>query len=285
MREILWALESFPQDWRNILDVLLVALIIFTLFRLVRGTHAATLLRGIVVLLVLVWLFSALLNLRGFTWLLSHTLTALAIALPVIFQPELRRALDQLGRFSSLLGLDAAASSAHNEAIDAVCHAAGLLMRRRHGSLIVFERETGLQEYMDTGVALNAHVTSELLQTTFFPKTALHDGAVIIRGNVVRAGACVMPLSSSMRSPGQHLGLRHRAALGISEVSDAIAIVVSEETGNISLAVEGRFIRGLDTTRLAMMLHQYFPAEPVPAIVGWLRSALSSGDGQQKQPG
>jgi diadenylate cyclase len=262
--------------------VLLVALIIFVLFQLVRGTYAATLLRGIVILLVLVWLLSVLLNLRGFTWLLSHTLTALAIALPVIFQPELRRALNQLGRLNSFLGLDAAALQAHDEAIEAVCQAAGFLMRRRHGALIVFERETGLQEYIDTGVVLNAKVTSELLQTTFFPNTALHDGAVIVRGNQIAAGACVLPLSTSLRLPDQHMGLRHRAALGVSEVSDAIAVVVSEQTGHLSLAVDGRFIRGVDAQRLAMMLYQYFPAEPIPAVVLWLRRALAVADDQQK---
>jgi diadenylate cyclase len=275
MREILWTIESFPQDWRNILDVLLVALILFVIFQLVRGTYAATLLRGIVILLVLVWLLSVLLNLRGFTWLLSHTLTALAIALPVIFQPELRRALNQLGRLNSFLGLDAAVIGAHDESIEAVCHAVGFLARRRHGALIVFERETGLQEYIDTGVRLSARVTSELLQTTFFPNTALHDGAVIVRGNQIAAGACVLPLSTSLRLPDQLMGLRHRAALGISEVSDAIAVVVSEQTGQISLAVDGRFIRGLDAQRLAMMLRQYFPAEPIPAVVLWLRRVLA----------
>lgn len=275
MREILWTIESFPQDWRNILDVLLVALILFVIFQFVRGTYAATLLRGIVILLVLVWLLSVLLNLRGFTWLLSHTLTALAIALPVIFQPELRRALNQLGRLNSFLGLDAAVISAHDESIEAVCHAVGFLARRRHGALIVFERETGLQEYIDTGVRLSARVTSELLLTTFFPNTALHDGAVIVRGNQIAAGACVLPLSTSLRLPDQLMGLRHRAALGISEVSDAIAIVVSEQTGQISLAVDGRFIRGIDAPRLAMMLRQYFPAEPIPAVVLWLRRVLA----------
>jgi len=277
MREILWTLESFPQDWRNVLDVLLVATALFIVFQLVRGTYADTLVRGIVILLVLVWLLSVLLNLRGFSWLLSHTLTALAIALPVIFQPELRRALNRLGRVGAVLGLDAIPGSAHDEVIAVVCHAIDRFIRERHGALIVFERETRLQEYVDTGVSLNARASDELLQTIFFPNTALHDGAAIIRGNLIAAGACVLPLSPSIRLPDHQMGLRHRAALGISEVSDAVAIAISEETGSITLAVDGRFIRGLDTARLNMALQQYFPVEPVPAIVRWLRRALVSG--------
>ena len=275
MREILWTLESFPQDWRNVLDVLLVAAALFIVFQLVRGTYADTLVRGIVILLVLVWLLSVLLNLRGFSWLLSHTLTALAIALPVIFQPELRRALNRLGRLNAVLGLDAAPINAHSEAIGAVCHAVDRLTRRKHGALIVFERETRLQEYVDTGVTLNAGVSVELLQTIFFPNTALHDGAVIIRGGQIAGGACVLPLSSAMHLPDHQMGLRHRAALGISEVSDAVAIAISEETGGITLAVDGHFIRGLDTARLRKVLGQYFPAERVPPIVEWLRRALA----------
>lgn len=276
MREILWAIESFPREWQNFLDILLVTLIFFAIFQLVRGTRAVTLLRGIAILLILVWILSSLLNLRGFSWLLSHTLTALAIALPVIFQPELRRALDQLGRLSPLFALDTATGSAREEIINTVCDAVEVLSRRRHGALIVFERETGLQEYIDTGVTLCAEVTSELLQTTFFPKTALHDGAVIIRDGQVTAGACVLPLSTSRRSPRQQMGLRHRAALGISEVSDAVAVVVSEETGNISLAVEGRFIRGVDATRLAIILRQYFPGAQTPRVLQWMRRFTST---------
>src|SRR5690606_3386024 len=129
--------------------------------------------------------------------------------------------------------------------------------RRRHGALIVMERETGLQEYIESGVPVDSAVTSELLQTIFFPNTALHDGAVIIRRDRIVAAACTLPISTARHLPDRQMGLRHRAALGISEVSDAVAIVVSEETGRISVVVGGRFIRGIDAERLAMILGEY----------------------------
>ncbi len=270
-REILWATENLLSSWQNVLDVLLVAGIFFLILQLVRGTRAATLLRGFAIALLLLWSLSFLLNLRAFSWLLSRTLTAFSIALPVIFQEELRRWLDQLGRFVPFRGREVTPTSDRERLIDQVCDAVRFMARRRHGALIVLERETGLQEYIESGVALDAEVTSELLQTIFFPNTALHDGAVIVRGNRAVAAACTLPISTARQLPDRQMGLRHRASLGISEVSDAVAIVVSEETGRISVVVGGRFIRGIDADRLAMILGEYIRlGQPGGRLGAWL---------------
>lgn len=271
LQEILWAIENLPANWQNVLDVLLVATIFFLILQLVRGTRAATLLRGIAVALLLLWTLSFLLNLRAFSWLLSRTLTALSIALPVIFQEELRRWLDRLGRFVPIFGEEGVRHDEREVLIEQICDAARYLSRRRQGALIVLERETGLQEYVESGIRLDAVASSKLLQTVFFPGTALHDGAVIIRHSRVVAAACTLPISTIRHMPDPQMGLRHRAALGISEVSDAVAVVVSEETGRISVVVGGRFIRGLDVERLAMILGEYVrQRQDRRGLAGWL---------------
>ncbi len=271
LQEILWALQNLPRNWQNVLDIFLVGAIFFLIFQIVRGTRAVTLLRGIAVVLVLVWALSFLLNLQAFSWLLSHTLTALAIALPVIFQEELRRWLDRVGRFVPLLGEDALGQSEAERLIAEICDAARTLAQRRHGALIVLERETGLQEYADSGVVLDALVTSALLQTVFFPSTTLHDGAVIIRGDRAIAAACTLPISAARNLPDQYMGLRHRAALGLSEVSDGVVVAISEETGRISVVVGGRFIRRVDVERLAMILGEYTPRQQPSWMATWLQ--------------
>jgi len=272
LQEILWTLESLPGSWQNTLDILLVASVFFLILQLVKGTRAATLLRGIAIVIVLVWGLSALLNLQAFSWLLSRTLTALVIAVPVIFQDELRRWLDRVGRFMPLAESGALAQDATDEMITEIVDAMRLLARRRHGALIVLERETGLSDYIESGVPIKARTTSALLQTIFFPNTALHDGAVIIRGGLLAAAACTLPISSARRLPDRQMGLRHRAALGISEVSDAVAVIVSEETGRISLVVSGRFIRGIDAERLAIILGEYIHPRRVSRLENWLRA-------------
>jgi diadenylate cyclase len=274
-REILWAVENLLSNWQNVLDVLLVALIFFLILRLVRGTRAATLLRGMAIVALLLWSLSFLLNLRAFSWLLSRALTALSIALPVIFQEELRRWLDRLGRFLPVAGQETMALDDRSQLIHQIVDAVRYLSRRRHGALIVMERETGLQEYVESGVAIDSAVTSELLQTIFFPNTALHDGAVIIRGNRLISAACTLPISTARHLPDRQMGLRHRASLGISEVSDAVAIVVSEETGRISVVVGGRFIRGIDAERLGMILGEYIRLRQTRSrFITWLQSSF-----------
>lgn len=270
LTEILWAIGSLPRNWQNVLDVLLVASIFFAILQVVRGTRAATLLRGIGILSILVWTLSAMLNLRAFTWLLGRTLTALAVALPVIFQDELRHWLDRLGRTMPFVGREALLEDDRtlmmNEIRDAVYH----LSRRRHGALIVIERETGLQEYIETGTLLNAHLSSDLLQTIFFPSTTMHDGAIIMRGSQVIAGACTLPVSAARHLPDKQMGLRHRAALGISEVSDAVTVVISEETGRISLVVNGRFQK-IDAERVGKVIGEYIRPPSVSRLSAFLR--------------
>lgn len=257
LREIFWSIQNLVGNWRNVLDVLLVAAIFFAVLQLVRGTRAATLLRGIALALLLLWSLSFLLNLQAFSWLLSRALTALLIALPVIFQEELRRWLDRLGRVIPIIGQESVPVSERDNLIQQISDSVRYMSRRRHGALIVLERETGLEEYVESGVRLDSTATSELIQTIFFPKTPLHDGAVIVRGARIVAAACTLPISTVRHMPDRQMGLRHRASLGISEVSDAVAIIVSEETGRISVVVGGRFIRGIDAERLAMILGEY----------------------------
>ena len=243
-------------DWLGVVDILLVTLVIFALLALVRGTQAVVLLRGIILLVVATVLLTAFLRLRAFSWLLRNTLPALLIAIPVIFAPEIRRALERLGRAGTLnFSAREAEVQPVIEAITATCLR---LSERRHGGLIVIERQVGLKNYADTGVALDAAVTVELLVQIFYPNTPLHDGAIVVKGNRIVAAACVMPLTASETLPDREMGLRHRAALGISEVSDAVAVVVSEETGGISVAHNGRMIQRLDGGRLRHILAAFY---------------------------
>ncbi|MBE3586065.1 MAG: TIGR00159 family protein [Thermoanaerobacter sp.] len=246
-------LKSLNLDLFNltsIIDILIVALVLYRLILLIKGTRAVQLLKGLAVLLVATAL-SSWLDLYTVHWLLQQAMTALVVALPIVFQPELRRALEKLGegRFltSSLIYQGEADRS---RTISQVVRAASLLSRQRIGALIVLERATGLEEYIDTGIKIDGLVTAELLLNIFEPNTPLHDGAVIIRGDRVASAACLLPLTESP-DVATGLGTRHRAGIGITEVSDALAVIVSEETGIISLAVEGVLARNLDERALA----------------------------------
>lgn len=249
-------LEYFLErlSFDDVVDILLVTTIIYGLLVLIRGTRAVSLLRGLLVLALFFLGLSAFIDLPAFSWLVRNILPALLVAFPVIFQPELRRALEQLGRTGRVVRLFR--RNRESESVTAVARACLRLSQRRHGALIVFEQDTGLQEYVDTGIALNARPSQDLLLTVFNKHTELHDGAVIMRGETVVAAACVMPLSTSSLSDRQ-MGLRHRAALGISEVSDAVAVVVSEETGQIAIAHNGRILRRQDPTRLDAILDAF----------------------------
>lgn len=248
-------------DWLGVIDILLVTAVFFSLFLLMRGTQAAVLLRGVIILIIIVALLSGFLRLRAFTWLLRSTLPALLLAIPVIFQPELRRALDRLGRVSVLLSLNHRETSA-GAVIDAICTASQRLSEKRYGALIVIERDVGLQDYIDTGVKIDSTVSSQLLIQIFVKDTPLHDGAVIVRGDRIVSAACVLPLSTEANLSQQQFGLRHRASLGISEVSDAVAVVVSEQTGIISVTHNGKIIRRLDAARLQNILTAFYRPRP-----------------------
>ncbi len=237
-----------------IIDVLLVAGLIYALLYLMRGTPAVQLVRGIIVVVAILFFLVAILPLPAFRWLVERSIPAMLIGVPVIFQPEIRRGLERLGRTGFLLWHTN--HQGMRQVVQQVARAAERLSERRHGALIVFERTTGLQELVETGVALDASVTTELLLTIFHPGTALHDGAVVIRGGRIAAAACVLPLAAEVPDP--QMGTRHRAALGVTEQTDAVAVVVSEETGNISLAYGGRMIRNLDEGRLTRSLLAFF---------------------------
>lgn len=226
------------------------------------------LLRGVIFLIIVLAIFTSVVDLPAFSWLVKTILPTLLIAIPVIFAPELRRGLEKLGRAGSN-PLARRPSTAQIEemqkTIRAVVTASARLSAREHGALIVLQRADNLNDFIRTGVKLNAKVTPELLLQIFYPNTPLHDGAVIIDQNMIIAAACVMPLSASgvlNRSPERQMGLRHRAALGTSEATDAITVVVSEQTGSISIAHNGRMIRRLDSERLEnILLAFYRPSE------------------------
>lgn len=251
MPDLSWLFSRL--ELASLLDIVLVAVIFYWVFVSIQGTRAVQLLWG-VVLLAIAMAASNLLQMTALSWLFKNSIPALLVAVPVIFQPELRRALERLGRTGVLLNRPLGAGNAHGgSVVDEICRAASSLSARRFGALIVLEQGTGLQEYADTGVSLDAVVTERTLLTVFFPNTPLHDGAAIIRGERLLAAGCVLPLSEEL-SDDSSLGTRHRAALGVSEQTDAIAIVVSEETGTISVAQNGRMIRGLDAVRLKELL-------------------------------
>lgn len=250
----LFILERFT--WSSLLDIVLVTIFFASILYLLRDTGAQTLLRGIFLIIILVTLLISVLDLPGFSWLVDTISPALIFAIPVVLAPEIRHGLERMGTISDL-GLFKHRSAKDSERLEqtlqAITSAVLQLAQRRHGALIVLRRQQFLDSYYKNGVLLDAIVTPQLLMQIFYPNTPLHDGAVIIDGNRIMAAGCVMPLSSSgvlNATVERSMGLRHRAALGISEVSDAIAVVVSEETGTIAIAHRGRLIRRLDSERL-----------------------------------
>ncbi len=238
----------------SVLDILLVALIFYGLFYFIQGTRAVQLLRGILLVAFLAVLASTVFHLTAFSWLLRNSIPALLVSIPVIFQPELRRALERIGRPGTLLSRH---STSATQTINTIARAAGELSQKRFGALIVLESTTGLQDFADTGVPLDAQLTKDLLLSIFFKNAALHDGAVIVREDRVAAAACMLPLSESS-TLDRDLGTRHRAAIGVTEGTDAIAVIVSEETGDIAVARNGRLVRRLDEGELNRLLHRLY---------------------------
>jgi uncharacterized protein (TIGR00159 family) len=235
----------------SVLDIAIVALVLYWLLSLIAGTSAATLVRGILILLTLGFVLSNVFNLTMLQFLLRNSIPALIIAIPVLFQPEIRRALEQLGRAGSLIPRTTVVSP-NTRVAEIIARSAQQLAERRFGALLVIERSTPLGEYASRGVAMDALVSTELLLNIFWPNSPLHDGAVIIHADRVVAAGVVLPLAQSPTV--EHIGTRHRAAIGITEISDAIAVVVSEETGGISLANAGRMVRNLGEARLQKVL-------------------------------
>jgi diadenylate cyclase len=233
-------LSYFLQQFNrySLVDIALVTLVIYTVLMLVRGTRAVPVLRGLILLALLLGVIDSFVaQLTAFRWLVRSALPALFIAIPVIFQPELRRALAKVGQAGDYLR-NWRRPGAH-EVVSPIAEACRRLATRRHGALIIIERDTGLQEYIDTGIPLDAELSAALLLAIFHKDAELHDGGVIVRGQRIMAASCVMPLSNT-RMADRQMGLRHRAALGTSENTDALVIVVSEETGQIAIAHNGR---------------------------------------------
>jgi diadenylate cyclase len=252
--------------WNNALDILIVAVFIYYVLVLIRGTRAVQLLIGVLVL-VLIYQLATWAQLTLTTLLLQALFAVALVALVVVFQPELRRALGQLGQLGRLNRLLGPSNEEGLEGIvDELVRAALLISEAKHGALIVLERATGLQDYSETGVPVNGKLTAELLASIFMTRSPLHDGAVIVRGGQILAAACLLPLEESADRGAHRYGMRHRAALSISAQTDAIVIVVSEETQAISIAAGGRIIGALDEERLRRVLSSLLRSriQPLP---------------------
>jgi diadenylate cyclase len=251
--------------WNNALDILIVAVFIYYVLVLIRGTRAVQLLIGVLVL-VLIYQIATWAQLTLTTLLLQALFAVALVALVVVFQPELR-ALGQLGQLGPLNRLLQPGSEEELEGIvDELVRAALLISEAKHGALIVLERATGLQDYSETGVPVNGKLTAELLASIFMTRSPLHDGAVIVRGGQILAAACLLPLEENTDRSAHRYGMRHRAALSISAQTDAIVVVVSEETQAISIAAGGRIIGALDEERLRRVLSSLLRSriQPLP---------------------
>lgn len=254
----------------NVADVFIVWFVIYKLLMIIKGTKAVQLLKGIFVIVV-VRSLSGLFGLNTLEWLMDQAMDWGFIAIIVLFQPELRRALEQLGR-GKLFSRSVTREETESEAVvEAIVKATAYMAKRRIGALISIERETGLTEYIETGIPLDSTISSELLINIFIPNTPLHDGAVIIEKNKVAAAACYLPLSESPFI-SKELGTRHRAALGVSEVTDSITVIVSEETGAVSLARNGELHRNLNPEEFKEMLTRELvdvDKSPTPSLWNW----------------
>ena len=240
----------------DLFEILIVAIVLYKLYIMIKDTRALALLKGLIVLII-VTLVSKGLGLNVIYWLLQKTMTVVLVALPIVFQPELRRALEQLGQ-GNLFGKNILLNPEETMTLlNELSKALTVLAKNKIGALVVIEREIGLNDYIATGLKVDGLVSSEFLINVFIPNTPMHDGAVIIRGNRVMAAGCLLPLSEN-RDLNKELGTRHRAAIGITEQTDAIVVVVSEETGIISVARGGQLLRYLDAEDLKDKLKPLF---------------------------
>jgi len=264
--------------WRDVLDLLLVSFIVYRLLVAFRGTRAAQMLAGLGALLV-AWGVARRLELRSLAWLLDAFWSLWVVVLVVLFQPELRRALARLGSGRLVQALVGSSRAERAELVDEIARAVVGLAGRRIGALIVIERTGGLRQYAELGVPLDAVASADLLESLFLPNSPLHDGAVLVEGVRIAAAGCFLPLSRTT-DVARALGSRHRAALGISEETDAVAVVASEESGRICLAVDGRIETPLDEAalrrRLLELVAEGGPAPPRAAFWTGLRARLAS---------
>ena len=252
MKLELFRIGFIPISLFDIVDILLVSWIFYTLYRYFQNTRAGQMLVGIVIILV-VSLIARLLNMSALSWLMRQLQTVMVVAFVILFQPELRRLLIYIGQTPVIRGLFRVTG---NRTIDAVVGAAFSLSSHKWGGLIVMQRDSGLRSYKERGTALRAEVSQELLVSIFNPSAPLHDGAVIIQNDVIEAAQCILPLSES-ETLDPDMGTRHRAALGLTEESDALVVVVSEEKGQISLAIDGHLHIDLDEADLRGLLNKF----------------------------
>ena len=251
-------LQEHPLDlFMLILDLLIVGFLVVKLFKSIRHTRASQLAKGIIILIIITWL-SGLLHLYVFNAIMTAIMNWGVLALMIIFQPELRRGLEQLGtnQFSKLIGIDKSIEVKTKENIYRIVIAATELSKTRTGALIVIERDIKLNDIIDTGIAMDSEISPQLLVNIFTPRTPLHDGAVVISDNKIAAASCMLPLADD-KDIARELGTRHRAAIGISKETDCVALVVSEETGKISIAKEGTLIADVKEETLKKILIKY----------------------------
>jgi diadenylate cyclase len=280
------AVEKFFQDMlyeiptigvMDVVDILVVALIIYKILMLIRSTSAARVARGILLVLVVTGL-TDIFHMYALHWILNKILELGVVALVIVFQPELRRALEKVGGRTFLSIVDPTSNrSAQETAIAATVNACEIMSKQKIGVLLIFERNTSLEEYFKTGTLIDARVTEQLLRNLFFPKASLHDGAVVIRNGRVAAAGCVMPLSENTHLSSD-LGTRHRAGIGTSEVSDAVVVIVSEETGTISVAIGGMLKRHLAPQTLEKLLTNELLSDEDRrnnTLLGWLRNRFA----------
>ncbi|SMG57769.1 diadenylate cyclase [Paenibacillus aquistagni] len=267
---------TWQDGMKDLIDILIVSYVIYKLLVLIRGTRAVQLLKGIFVL-VIAWAVSSWFNLYTLEWLMNQMFTFGVLALVIIFQPELRRALEQIGRGKLFGSRSANEMDETGRVIGELIKAVNYMSRRKIGALIVFERTTGLNEYIESGIAMHSRISSELLINIFIPNTPLHDGAVIVQGGDIAAAACYLPLSENPFI-SKELGTRHRAAIGISEVGDAISVIVSEETGDVSLAINGQIVRNInEESMISKLFEELQPKEKREFRSFWKRKGDNHG--------
>jgi diadenylate cyclase len=264
--EILFLGQRFSR--KSIIDILVVALIFFVILRFIKDSQANSLLRGLITIFIVISLLYVLLDLPALNWVIGNTLPTIMIIIPILYAPEIRRAFERMGRMESFRELFLTAppnAEEMTDIIDMVVTATFMLASRNHGALIVMQKFDNLSKFTQTGVLMDTLVTPESLLQIFYPNTPLHDGAVVINNGRILAAACVIPLSSRNvldKTPSRQMGLRHRAALGMSENNDSITIVVSEESGTVSIASNGKITRGVSKEQLKTYLQGQYSRPP-----------------------
>ncbi len=274
-------------DWRNVVDIALLAILIYSLIKLGMHTRANSLFKGIVLVLLLAWLADAL-QISAVSWLLQQVINTGVLVLVIVFQPELRRALDQLGRSKWTRQMFATQKKVDTNRADRdvaeIVRALNNMSRKKIGALIVFERSTGLGDVIESGTVVDAEISDPLIENIFEPNTPLHDGAMIIRDGRIEAAACILQLSENY-TISRELGTRHRAAIGITEATDAVSLIVSEETGIISMARDGKLTRYLDAKSLTILLTELFRPTQRRSGPSWVSSVSERLSGMSSRLG